>query len=119
MPKPKRVDITDPDTILEIARAAAAQRYGETEVDPDWHPIVEGLVAAQDPKLTQLQRANLAERFAAYLFPKKKAMEVRGDANIAPNIQIISYGSPPREAFEHDPGRRPALQPPRGEEADS
>lgn len=121
MAKPKRVDITDPDAILRIARAAAAQRYGETEVDPEWHPIVEGLVAAQDPKLTPLQRANVAERFAAFLFPKKKAMEVKGDANMTPNIQIITYAAPTvKEAIPHDDeGRRPALPAPGGPEADS
>jgi hypothetical protein len=109
--KKKVPTLESSEEFLALATAVAKERFGPDRVADAYHPVLAIAVAAQDPELTSLQRANLDDKVAQYLFPKKKAIEVKGDGYAQPTIQIIHYGgAKPVEHLEGSTdGERPAL----------
>jgi hypothetical protein len=123
--KPKAPKIDDPESFLALANAVAKEKFGPERVADAYHPVLNMAVDAQDPDLTTLQRSNLNDKVAQFLFPKKKAVEVKGDGYAVPTIQIINYGEPKsvaveqREAIPHGEGQRSALPAPGGTDPDA
>lgn len=125
MAKRKPPKIEDPEAFLELATAVAKEKFGPNRVPDAYHPVLNMAVDAQDPDLTTLQRSGLNDKVAQFLFPKKKAVEVKGDGYATPTIQVINYGEPKsvavdqREAIPHDEGQRSALPASGGEDPDA
>lgn len=118
MAKKKLPSIEEQESFLALATAVAKEKFGPERVPDGYHPVLAMAVDAQDPDLTTIQRSNLNNQVAQFLFPKRKAVEVKGDGFAQPTIQIIQYGGAPKEAIEHE-GQRPALEPPGRSDSDA
>lgn len=117
MAKNKRPSLEDREAFLDLSTAVAKALHGEEQVADVYDPVFQMAVDAQDPALTTLQRSALNDKVASFLYPKKKAVDVKADGFAQPTIQIVTYQQP--KVIAHDAeGERPTLPASGGPAAD-